>query len=224
MESNPEAPPSVAGIILAAGLGRRMGSPKLLLPWQGRPIVRHVAETALASHLVEVLAVTGHAGDQVASALADLPLRIVHNPEYETGLSTSLHAGIRALGERSSAVLIMLADQPLLTPTIIDRLLEAYWTSRAPVVVAVAGPRRGNPVLFERGLYPELLRIQGDQGARRVIEAHRSELQSVEVDERIFYDVDTPAAYSRLIHGSARLTEDPDTLPNTASQAASTKE
>jgi molybdenum cofactor cytidylyltransferase len=200
--NGPEPRLPVGGVILAAGLGRRMGVPKLLLPWQGRPLVRHVAEAALASQLDGLLVVTGYRADDVASALEGLPLQIVANSDYEAGLSTSLHAGIRALAGHYSAAMIMLGDQPLLTTEIVDRLLQAYWATQAPLVAPVAGQRRGNPVLFARGLFPELLTIRGDEGARAIINAHRTELHTVPVDESVFFDVDTPEAYAGLIAAS----------------------
>ena len=202
MENDPEGPSCVGGVILAAGLGRRMGVPKLLLPWQGRPLVRHVAEAALASQLGGVLVVTGYRADDIANALEGLPLQIVANPDYEAGLSTSLHAGILAMAGRYSAAMIMLGDQPLLTTEIIDRLLQAYWATQAPLVAPVAGQHRGNPVLFARRLFPELLTIRGDEGARAIINAHRAELHTVPVDESVFFDVDTPEAYAGLVAAS----------------------
>ncbi len=202
MVSDPEPRLLVGGVILAAGLGRRMGAPKLLLPWQDRPLIRHAAETALASQLDTVFVVTGYRADAIANALQGLAVQIVHNPDYAAGLSTSLHTGVRALPGRYTAALIMLGDQPLLTSTIIDRLLEAYRATRAPLVAPVAGQRRGNPVLFARSLFPALLEVSGDEGARAVVAAHHAELHGVEVDERVFYDVDTPEAYAGLVAAS----------------------
>ncbi|MDQ5851315.1 MAG: nucleotidyltransferase family protein [Chloroflexota bacterium] len=198
MASSRETGAPVAGVILAAGLARRMGGSKVLLPWQGRPLVRHVAEVALASQLDEILVVTGHRAHDVGAVLRDLPLRVIHNPDYQGGLSTSLRAGIAALGEDVAGALIMLADQPLLTSTAIDSLLQAYWRTAAPIVAPFAHGRRGNPVLFARALFPDLLEVAGDEGARAVIEAYRDRMEGVEVDEAVFQDVDTPEVYAAL--------------------------
>ena len=198
MANAPESGAPVAGIILAAGLGRRMRETKVLLPWRGRPLVRHLAEVALASRLDEVLVVVGHQADEVAAAVADLPVRVVLNPRYAHGQSTSLSAGVAALPGHVAGALIVLADQPLLTTAVIDAIVGAFRSSAAPIVAACAGDRRGNPVLFVRALFPELLAGSGDEGARRVIAAHREHLHCVEVDAAIFEDVDTPEAYAAL--------------------------
>jgi molybdenum cofactor cytidylyltransferase len=188
----------VAGILLAAGIARRMGSAKVLLPWHGRPLIRHLAEVALASGLVEVIVVVGHQADEVAAALEDLPVRVVHNPVYADGQSTSLHAGLAAVPEHATAAMVLLADQPLLTTEVIDALLATFRETAAPIVAACAAGRRGNPVLFARELFPELAAIGGDEGARSVIVAHRERLRCVEVDGAVFVDVDTPEEYDAL--------------------------
>lgn len=188
----------VAGILLAAGSARRMGSSKVLLPWFERPLVRHLAEVALASNLAEVIVVVGHQADEVQAALLDLPVRIVHNPAYAEGQSTSLRAGLAALGANHAAALVMLADQPLLTTDIIDALLQTFHETNAPIVAACAAGQRGNPVLFARDLVPELMQINGDQGARSVITAHKAQLRCVEVDPAVFADLDTPEEYAAL--------------------------
>ena len=204
MANEAEGHAAVAGIILAAGLGRRMGATKVLLPWQGQPLIRHLARVALASHLDQVLVVTGHRADDVAAALEGLPVHIVLNANYSSGLSSSVHVGIAALPKDASGALIMLADQPLLTTGVIDALIQAHWSTGAPVVAPCADGRRGNPVLFARMLFPELLQISGDEGARSVIDAYRDELWCVDVDEAMFQDVDTPEAYSKLLASQAR--------------------
>ena len=188
----------VAGVLLAAGLGRRMGAAKVLLPWQGRPLVRHVAEVALASQLAELIVVVGHQADEVGAALHDLPVRIVRNPEYAGGQSTSLRAGIAAVPDSAAAALVLLTDQPLVTTAVVDALLAAFWDTAALIVAACAAGRRGNPVLFARGLFPRLLAIGGDEGARGVIAAYRDQLRCIEVDETVLADVDTPEDYTKL--------------------------
>ena len=191
----------VAGIILAAGLSRRMGQSKLLLPWEGRPILRHVVDAALGSQLAPLVVVTGaHAGD-VAAVLQGLSIDLVHNPDYTSGLATSLRAGIRAVPKHASAALVMLGDQPRLTGEVIDRLLDAYRQSAAPIVAPFARGRRGNPVLFAHSLFPTLLEIEGDAGARAVVETYHDEVLGVEVDAALFEDIDTPEAYATLVGG-----------------------
>lgn len=188
----------VTGILLAAGSARRMGSSKVLLPWYDRPLVRHLAEIALSSDLAEVIVVIGHQAAEVQTALRDLPVRIVHNPAYADGQSTSLHAGLAAVNQDARAAMVLLADQPLLTTAVIDALLVAFRGSQAPIIAACAGGRRGNPVLFARELFPELMTISGDEGARSVVSARRAQVHCVEVDHTVFADVDTPEEYAAL--------------------------
>lgn len=190
---------SVAALILAAGSASRMGTMKVLLPWRGQPLIRHVAEVALAARISDVVVVTGNEASAVAQAVADLPLRIVHNVHYRDGLSGSLRAGIAALDTSVDAVLVLLADQPLLTAAVVDRLIERYVEGDARIVAPFADGQRGNPVLFDRALFPELLQIEGDQGARSVLRAHRDEIAGVEVAANVLEDVDTPEAYEALL-------------------------
>ncbi len=175
-----------------------MGSAKVLLPWQGRPLIRHVAEVALASRLAELIVVVGHQAEEVTAALHELPLRVVHNVDYRGGQSTSLRAGIAAVPDSAAAAVVLLADQPFVTTDVVDALITTFQVTSAPIVAACAAGRRGNPVLFARGLFPKLSTIGGDEGARGVIAAHRDQLRCVEVESSVFADIDTPDDYVAL--------------------------
>lgn len=193
-------PDQIAAIILAAGGAARMGRPKQLLDWGGRALVRVAAEHALAAPLGQVLVVAGAARDEVVAALAGLPLRIIDNPDYAVGQSTSLRAGIAALGPEVAAALVMLGDQPFVTPEILGRIVAEWRSSRAAIVAPVYAGQRGNPVLFARALFPELLAISGDQGARGVLAANPSRIRPVPFDDdRPLADIDTPEDYARLL-------------------------
>jgi molybdenum cofactor cytidylyltransferase len=190
----------VAALILAAGSSSRMGRPKQLLDWGGRPLVRVAAETALAARLDPLLVVVGGAQAEVEAALADLPLRLVANPSYAAGQSTSLRVGIAALGPEVAAVVVLLGDQPFMTPPIVERLVAAWQSSGATIVAPSYAGQRGNPVLFDRAVFPELLAIEGDQGARAVLAADPARVTLVAFDDpRPLADVDTPEDYQRLI-------------------------
>lgn len=189
--------PVIAGIILAAGISLRMGRPKQLLDWGGRPLVRAIVETALAARLDEVIVVTGSAGGAVAAALADLPVRIAPNPLAASGQSTSLRAGIAALSPGVAAAVILLGDQPFVTAPIIEALVRVWRDERAPIVAPVFAGTRGNPVLFDRSVFAELLAIEGDQGARGVIARNPARVRFVHFDDdRPLLDIDTPEAYA----------------------------
>src|SRR5215213_3283826 len=182
----------VAALILAAGASARMGRPKQLLDWEGRPLVRAAAEVALSAQLDPLLVVIGGAQAQVAEALAALPLRMIANPDYAAGQSTSLRAGIAALGQDADAVIVLLGDQPFVTTAIVERLVAEWQASGALIVAPTYAGQRGNPVLFTRAVFPELLCVQGDQGARTVLAADHARVRLVAFDDpRPLADIDT---------------------------------
>lgn len=198
----------IAGIILAAGAAARMGQPKQLLDWCGQPLVRAVAAEALAAQLAHVLVVLGSAAGAVVQALAGLPLTLVCNPDYAQGQSTSLRAGMAALPEGVDAAVMLLVDQPFVSAAIIDRLIEEWHRSRAPIVQPVYRGQPGNPVLFARALFSELLTVRGDRGARELIRANPARVLHVAFDDdRPLFDIDTPEAYAAA---RARHTGDGD--------------
>ena len=188
----------IAAVLLAAGLSRRMGQPKLLLPLAGRPVVRHAAERLLAAGLAPVIVVTGKDQAAAASALAGLAVEIVSNPSPEAGQSTSVRVGIAALPPGTEAVLIALGDQPVLPDEVIPRLIDAVRRTDK----AIAAPRYrdglGNPVLFRAAVFPELLALGGDRGARSVVERDLGRVAVVNVDLPMPQDLDTPEDYDRL--------------------------
>lgn len=196
----------VAALLLAAGEGRRMGGPnKLLAELGGRSLVRRAAEAALASRARPVVAVTGHQGDRIAEALQGLDLRIESNPDYADGLSTSLRRGLAALPPEAEGVLVLLADMPFVTASVLDRLIAAFESeARPPIVVPTAGGRRGNPVLWPRRFFPELLMLEGDVGARQLLQLHAEAVQFVEVGQAAAIDLDTPEA---LAEAGGRLAD-----------------
>lgn len=186
---------SIAAVILAAGRSTRMGGPnKLLAELNGKTLVRIVAEQALASKASPVIVVTGHQGTEVEAALGGLDVKFVKNPDFAEGLATSVKAGINAVPESADGVVVCLGDMPLIDAKLIDRLVEVFAPDRGSlIVVPVAGGRRGNPVLWSRRFFPELMALDGDIGARRLIAQHAEALAEVEVEGKsAFLDIDTP--------------------------------
>ena len=199
--------PRVAAIVLAAGQSRRMGATnKMLVPVDGKPMVVHTVESALASHAAPVVSVVGHDRDPVAAALSHLPVTLVDNPDHAQGLSTSLRAGLNAVPEDADAALVCLGDMPLVTSRHLDRLIAAYAPveGRAIVVPTDRG-KRGNPVLWDRRFFDEMRRVAGDVGARHLIGAHDDLVVEVPFDDgATALDVDTPAALADLIAGGGK--------------------
>ncbi len=186
----------VAAIVLAAGQSRRMRGPnKLLARFDGAPLVRRVAESALASKADPVIVVTGHRAADIANALAGLDVQIVHNPDFADGLATSLKAGLYAVPESASGALMLLADMPGITGPVIDRLIGAFEAKSAPaIVLPTVDGKRGNPVLWSRAFFPELMAVTGDTGARHIIARHEEAVERVEIGAAAAVDVDTPEA------------------------------
>ena len=191
----------IAGIVLAAGQSSRLGRPKQLLPVHGEPLIRHTLRRVLASSLDQVILVIGHEADEIRTAVADLPVACVFNADAAAGQSTSVRAGLAALSPDVAAAVFILGDQPGVDPNVIDTLIASWRESGAPVVVPRYEDRMGNPVLFDRRLFPELAALEGDSGARPVVRAHHysGELQVVPVAGKAPPDVDTEADYAALI-------------------------
>jgi molybdenum cofactor cytidylyltransferase len=195
----PPHPKRIAAVVLAAGRSTRMGGPnKLLAEIARRPLVRIVAEEALASRADPVIVVAGHQRAEVEKALAGLRVRIVHNPDFAEGLGTSLRAGIAAVPADSDAAIVCLGDMPRVDAALLNRLIAAFDPDRgALVVVPTFEGKRGNPVLWSRRFFPDLMAIEGDVGARRLIGRYSEAVAEVTVEGKAaLIDVDTPEALS----------------------------
>jgi molybdenum cofactor cytidylyltransferase len=188
---------NVAAIILAAGRSTRMGGPnKLLAELSGKKLVRIAAEQALASKASEVVVVTGHQADLVEQALAGLKVKFIRNPDFAGGLASSVKAGISAVSAEVDGAVVCLGDMPLIDAGLIDRLIDAFAPDRGNLIaVPVAEGRRGNPVLWSRRFFRELMTLDGDIGARHLIARHAEAVAEVPVEgESAFLDIDTPQA------------------------------
>ncbi len=192
-----EAKKNVAAIVLAAGQSRRMeGKNKLLEDFHGQPLVRRAVEAALGSKASPVIVVTGNNAEAIKKALAGLDVRFVNNPDYADGLSSSLKTGIRTVPEESAAAIICLGDMPQVSSALIDRLIAGFAPERGAMIVApLRDKQRGNPVLWARRFFPELLKLEGDMGARKLASFYDEGLLEVPVtDDGAFADIDTPQA------------------------------
>ena len=200
-EKGPKKDQKIAAVVLAAGRSTRMGAVnKMLAEIGGKPLVRIAAEQALASRAKPVIVVTGHERERVEQALAGLAVQLVHNPDYAEGLGTSLKAGIAALPEVADGAVVCLGDMPQVDARLIDKLIGGFDPERgALVVVPSIEGRRGNPVLWSRRFFPDLMQIQGDIGARHLIGHYAEAVVEIPLaGEAALTDVDTPESLSAV--------------------------
>jgi molybdenum cofactor cytidylyltransferase len=191
----------IAAVVLAAGRSTRMGAVnKLIADIGGKPLVRIAAEQALASKARPVIVVTGHQRDKVEAALKGLDVTLVHNPDYAEGLGTSLRSGIAAVPASADGAIVCLGDMPQVDAGLIDKLLGAFDPERgALVVVPVINGKRGNPVVWSRRFFNDLMSVQGDVGARYLIGSYAEAVAEVPVDSAAaLTDVDTPESLSAV--------------------------
>jgi molybdenum cofactor cytidylyltransferase len=199
-EEGPPRQPRIAALVLAAGQARRMGSNKLVASLGGKPLVRHVVEAALASQAAGVTVVSGHEPERLAEALAGTSVALMHNPDYASGLSSSLRRGLAALPRDIDGAVVLLGDMPRIAAAVIDRLIAAFnpLEGRALCVPTWQG-KRGNPLLFARRYFAEVQAIEGDQGARLLLSEHPDAVAEVAMpDDAVLTDVDTPEALQAL--------------------------
>jgi molybdenum cofactor cytidylyltransferase len=175
------------------------GPNKLLAEIRGRPLVRIASEEALASGASPVIVVTGHQRAEIEKALGGLPVRLAHNPDFADGLATSLKAGIRALPSDVDAAIVCLGDMPCIDPKLMRQLMAAFAPERGVlVVVPTFEGKRGNPVLWSRRFFPDLMAIEGDVGARHLIGRYGEAVVEVPVAKGTLVDVDTPESLAEL--------------------------
>ncbi len=202
MASPPQArEPKIAALLLAAGSSRRMGKEnKLLTNIDGTTMVARVAAQITASKAESTIVVTGHEADTVKTALEDMATSFVHNPDYLSGLSTSLKTGLKALPDNIDGVIVCLGDMPLLKAEHIDQLIQAFDPIEGrSICVPIHGRKRGNPVLWGRQYIAEILAVTGDIGARHLLEEHADQVFEVSVDaDGVLFDVDTPERLAEL--------------------------
>jgi len=197
----PARRPRIAGLLLAAGQSRRMGSRnKLLADVDGVPMIRRTAENLLASTARPVVVVTGHQAKETERVLDGLDVITIHNPSHATGLSSSLKAGLGKLPDDADGVVVCLGDMPLVTDATINRLIAAYdpvegWA----ICVPTWKGKRGNPVLWDRQFFEDMAELAGDVGARHLIGTHGELVVEVEMkDDGVMVDIDTPEALARV--------------------------
>ena len=187
---------SVSILLLAAGSSQRLGRPKQLLPFRGTTLIRHLAAEALASKAREVTVVIGASAEAVRRELSDLGLNIRENNRWGEGLSASIRTGLETLPETAEGVLLMLCDQPLVTSSLLNTMID-HFAAPDGIVACEYADTVGVPVLLSRKLVPELLRLSGDVGAKEVLKAHREEVSLIPFPGGAL-DIDVPGDLEQL--------------------------
>jgi molybdenum cofactor cytidylyltransferase len=186
-------------VILAAGASTRLGRPKQLLPWQGKTLLQHAVETALTIATQPVV-VTGCNADQLVAGVDHTQTHIVFNPEWEQGIASSIRCGLQALLNRTpppDQVIFMVCDQPFVTPALLLDLVNERQKSHKSIIASSYAGTLGIPALFDKTHFAQLLDLQGDTGARKIIQQYGEEVASVEFREGEF-DIDTEQEYKKL--------------------------
>lgn len=195
---------NVGLIILAAGKASRMGKPKQLLIYQGSSLISHAVKIGLNSICKSVVVVLGAYAEQIKLEINKLAVQIVENPDWETGMASSIRAGVAAIKESNSnldAVIIALADQPLISEAVFDRLIQSYQQTGNRIIASAYDDIVGVPALFDRALFQKLMLLEGDKGAKALMRKYQDEVLAIEIPEAAI-DIDTPDDYEKLLISS----------------------
>lgn len=186
-------------MVLAAGASRRMGTPKQLLRIGGETLLERTLNNVRASDVGEIVLVLGHAAESVEKAITAEQIRVVHNPDYQQGMGTSLRIGLAAVSADASAALIVLADQPFVRPETLNELIACHHESKPQIIIPMYQGFRGNPVLLDRSVFEEVKRLNGDVGCRAIFGDHTEGICKLPVDDAgILLDIDSRSDFETL--------------------------
>ncbi|MGZ4895117.1 MAG: NTP transferase domain-containing protein [Candidatus Angelobacter sp.] len=189
----------VSAVVLAAGISRRMGTPKQLLRIDGETMLERTLKNLRASNVSEIVLVLGYAAESVKKEISTEGVKIVHNPNYEQGMGTSLRTGLAAVDANATAALIVLADQPWVGSDTLNSLIACHGESTPQIIIPTYKGFRGNPVLLDRSVFPELQGLTGDVGCRAIFGEHTENILKLPVDDSgILLDVDSRDDFETL--------------------------
>jgi molybdenum cofactor cytidylyltransferase len=188
---------NVAIILLAAGASTRMGTPKQLLQYRNRSLIRYLTEIALASDATSLCVVLGAESARVQQELADLSATLLENPRWAEGMSSSVRAGLAWVPASVHAAIIMLCDQPLVSTGLLDSMINAYVSSGKPIVACEYAGTLGVPALFDRSLFPDLSNLTGDRGAKQIVTQHHGDVYRIPFPGGTV-DLDTPSDFKHF--------------------------
>jgi molybdenum cofactor cytidylyltransferase len=194
--------PFISGLILGAGASQRLGPPKQLLPFRGTTMLGWVVnQTTSATGLDEIVVVLGRAADEVRSRVDFGAARVVENPVFTAGCSSSYRAGIAALNPKSEAIMIILGDQPGIQPDVINRMADEWRREKAVIALCSYQGRKGHPMIFAQPMFEQLTQLHGDKAAWKLVDANASRVQEVQFDLPFPADVNTAADFERVASG-----------------------
>jgi molybdenum cofactor cytidylyltransferase len=190
----------ISAILLAAGQSKRMGKLKQLMPFGQSTIVGQAVDNLLNSAVNEVIVMVGYMAEDVTKAIAAKPIKLVINPDYEQGMSTSIIAGLKSVHSETQGVMLALGDQPLVNSQTINRLIEEFYNHDKGIAVPTYRGRRGHPIIFAIKYKEQLLKLKGDVGGRQIIQDHPDDILEVVIDsESIVADFDTTDDYQAYV-------------------------
>jgi molybdenum cofactor cytidylyltransferase len=193
----------LSAIVLAAGMSTRMGQNKLLLVFKGKPLIARAVDTLLASEIDEVIVVLGNEADKVREKLHGRKVRLIENPDFREGLSSSVRVGVTAVSRQADGIMVYLADQPLLEPADVNRILRAFAHAKEAgksIVVPFFDKQRGNPVLLDSSYRDAILGVVGDVGCKGVIKRYPDQVFVVQMEsDHVIRDMDTIEEYEAVL-------------------------
>lgn len=188
----------ICAVVLAAGLSRRMGVQKLLLPFGGKTVIAHIVDQLLASTVDEIHVVVGHQAERISRELSGRAVSIVNNPNYKSGMLSSVRCGLQNLPEKCRAVMVVLGDQPSIATGLIDQMLQSFAATEKSVLVPLYKGKRGHPILFSSLYRGEILTQYDDVGLRGLLHSHSGDIFELAVSTAsVLCDIDYPEDYRR---------------------------
>jgi molybdenum cofactor cytidylyltransferase len=193
---------AVPAVLLAAGTSSLMGRNKLLLEWNGETMVHGCARRALAGGVSPLIVVLGPNAAAVRAALSDTPCDTVVNPEYESGMASSVRAGLASVPDAAPAAILLLADMPHVTAAMVAQMIQRYHTTHAPLIISEYAGVSAPPILYARRLWAELMAANGEGRGREIAARHDRESETMRWPASALADLDVPEDYARLTHES----------------------
>jgi molybdenum cofactor cytidylyltransferase len=188
----------ICAVVLAAGLSSRMGVQKLLLPFDGKTVIGHIVDQIIVSSIDKVYAVVGHEPERISAELSGRAVSIVNNPDYKSGMLSSVRSGLQNLPEKCQAVMVVLGDQPSITAELIDQMLKSFTTTEKNILVPLYEGKRGHPLLFSSLYRDEILTHYDDVGLRGLMHNHPEQVFELTVSTAsVLCDMDYPEDYQR---------------------------